>query len=100
MKMYSENICVNKESEGLPDANISEDKKGDRIKHMILEFLSASGADNPDTGKTTREISNEVDVSIYVTRFWLLNLLQDKKVCSIKYKKTYKWFLMENIQAR
>lgn len=66
--------------------------KGDRIKMEIMSYLSESKTE----GKTTREISDGVDVSIYATRIWLLRLLSERKLYRTDYKKSSKWFIMNH----
>lgn len=67
-------------------------RKGDLNKGKIMSFLSKKNT----TEKTTREISDGVDMSIYATRLWLLRLMDENLVSRTAYKKTNKWFITQN----
>ncbi|MCK7268882.1 hypothetical protein L8O48_17625 [Enterobacter cloacae] len=67
-------------------------RKGDLIKREIMSFLYK----NNIGGKTTREISDGVDMSIYVTRLWLLRLMEENLVSCTSYKNTNKWFITKD----
>ena len=65
--------------------------KGEAIIRMILQALSELQSD----GLTTREISDNCDISIYAARNWLTKLREHGIVdCISVNRRVVRWFLI------